>query len=236
MIESLYKTILCFHIVSGATALISGLVVMAAPKAGTVHRKTGGLYFWSMTLVFITTLMMLALKPTKENLWFLGAVGMVSYYQTFTGRFRVKKNFKTYTAGKWDWATLALALTTGIACLVAAGFYGWQTDYFRMALFGFFASIALVTAKEDFALLRGNLPNEQKNWLPYHIGRMMGSYAATVTAFVVNAVPGFLPNETPMFVFLSLWIIPGVLVGTLGSRWQKKQRILQPGRIWTNPN
>jgi len=218
-----YSIFLAIHVAGGFTALVTGLLVLIARKAGAFHKTTGMVYYWGMAIVFITTLILLGLQPGRENLWFLGAVGIVSFYQTFTGRLRVKKKLNAYKVGWIDRISLGLVVLTGFACLAAAFHYFSLEDWFRLSLFLFFATIAFTTAFEDIKIFQGKPKPEHANWVAYHAARMIGSYAATVTAFVVNVVPRHLPEETPMVIFLLLWIAPGVLIGFFGGRMQKRE-------------
>lgn len=55
-------------------------------------------------------------------------------------------------------------------------------------------------------------------WLSNHIQRMMGTYIASLTAFlVVNS--SIFPQFIPSFVF---WLLPGFIVGPLIGRFVKK--------------
>ena len=54
---------------------------------------------------------------------------------------------------------------------------------------------------------------------------MMGAYSAALTAFCVNIVPRYLPQNTPAFVFILTWTLPGVLIGIIASRMLKKYKV-----------
>ncbi|MFT4032356.1 MAG: hypothetical protein QM669_08040 [Siphonobacter sp.] len=63
------------------------------------------------------------------------------------------------------------------------------------------------------------------------IGRhVFASYAATLTAFIVNVVPRFMPTNTPAILFLISWILPGVLAGFAIARLNKyyRQKFTKP--------
>jgi hypothetical protein len=54
---------------------------------------------------------------------------------------------------------------------------------------------------------------------------MMGAYSAAITAFCVNIVPRFFPENTPFFVFIIMWTAPGVIIGFLSARIIKKYQV-----------
>lgn len=51
------------------------------------------------------------------------------------------------------------------------------------------------------------------HWFFAHAGKMMGAYTAVITAFCVNIVPRFMPENTPGFVYILTWIAPGIILG-----------------------
>lgn len=230
--NDLYAAILKLHILSGFGALKSGLLVMILPKGKTWHRNLGLIYYYAMALVLLTTLALLALRPDKMSLWFLGGVGIVSFYQTFTGRLRLKRDFSNYRPDFRDYLSFGLQAMAGLAFLTAATKLGWMGYTGYAILCGFFAQIGFWVCREDRYFLLGQQPPMAPSATAYHISRMMGSYAATLTAFLVNAVPRHLPEGTPDWVFLSLWILPGTLVAGLGVIWKRRGK---NGRGITHP-
>lgn len=223
MKTQLYSAVLYFHIACGFTALATGLAVIIMKKGTRFHIRTGLIYFWAMAGVLVTTLTLLSLAPEKEHLWFLGAVAIISFYQTYTGRRMVQQKINGIIARPADWLALGLISISGIWSLFRAVESGIEGNHFRMGLFLFFAIIGIRSGWKDSQLYQGKHSSGKMLWLEHHIGRMMGSYAATTTAFVVNVIPRHLPNDTHWFVFLALWILPGTIIGLLGGRFEKKK-------------
>jgi hypothetical protein len=61
------------------------------------------------------------------------------------------------------------------------------------------------------------VPKEKMHWWYAHMSGMFGACIATITAFLVTALPRIWPSplvESPL-----LWIAPGVILGTISSRW-----------------
>lgn len=218
MKNDLYNSILGVHVVGGFTALLSGVLILWLPKGTKTHKKWGLIYYYGMAVVFFTTLMLLALRPANQHLWFLSAVAISSFYQAYTGKRRLKFS-TTARPSILDNAFLFLLSISALACLGAGLWFLMEETYFLGFLFLFFSVISSQAAAEDFSIFF--LKKMQPKPVIQHISRMTGAYAATVTAFVVNAVPKYLPSETPMLVYIFLWTVPGTLIGILGSRMAK---------------
>ena len=59
-------------------------------------------------------------------------------------------------------------------------------------------------------------------WLYGHISKMLTSYAAALTAFLVNAVPRYV--DMPAWITLLLWVLPGVGMGVAAAQLVKSYR------------
>lgn len=222
MKNELYAYILAVHIAGGFSALLAGAILLSIQKGTPAHKKWGLIYYYGMAIVFFTTISMCTLRPENRNLWFLTAVAISSFYQAYTGRRRLRTR-PSSTASTTDLLFLMLISVSALACAAAGIWFLTAEATFIGALFLFFALISAQAAVEDIRLFFTRKACKQA--LSLHISRMTGAYAATVTAFVVNAVPKYLPAETPMLVFLLLWIVPGTLIGFLGSRFAQKFKI-----------
>lgn len=222
--EATYRFILTIHVLCGFTALVTGLVAMFAEKGKPLHNRNGVVYYWGMAGVFVTTLLMFTLKPTDTRLHFFLAVAVAAFYQTFTGRRTLARKKPGDGPARLDWIALGLVAAFGVLCIGYGVWLGLKGNWFMTALFGFFAILCLGSAWNDYALFSGKKPAEKGGWLVLHIVRMMGSYSATVTAFLVN-MSGRLPADTPQWVYLAVWILPGTLIGfLLTPRFVRKYR------------
>ena len=76
MNEQLFTGILWIHIISGSLALIAGPIAMFNQDGGKLHRKSGIIYFYSMMVIFVSSII---LSIVREN-WFLFMVGIFSCY------------------------------------------------------------------------------------------------------------------------------------------------------------
>ncbi|HYH15428.1 MAG TPA: hypothetical protein VD794_09410 [Flavisolibacter sp.] len=193
---------LIVHIVSGFLALITGFLSMLNRKGGKRHRLTGKLFFAGMTGVFITST---AISIAK-NIPFLLMVGFFSYYLACSGYrslYLKKLHLKQKPKGL-DWLISGSGVVFGLGLMVFS--LSWFTSR------GAWGTVPLTFG--IFCLLNGLMdirsffvpPKDKQHWLITHGSRMGGSFAATVTAFiVVNFSIG-------SFTWV-LWVLPGVLVG-----------------------
>lgn len=212
----LYQWALYVHVISGFIALTSGLVAMIAVKGHLVHKLAGKWFYGTMGFVFWTTVLFFLLDPLATKYHFFLGIAAISYYPVFTGQ-RVlawKKGVKVTTG---DWVRWALLLVAGLG-MVAYGLGDaigwWSVDGYGM-LFLVFGGVSLSNVFGDWQVFTGR---KAFRWLVSHGGKMVGGYAAAVTAFCVNIVPRFLPQDTPTWVYLAAWIVPGLLIGVLGGR------------------
>ena len=61
-------------------------------------------------------------------------------------------------------------------------------------------------------------PNEKMHWWYAHMDGMFVACIATITAFLVTALPRIWPmpiTNSPL-----LWMAPGVILGTILNRWR----------------
>lgn len=225
MEKQLYQYILWVHVLAGFIALFSGTMILFAKKGKGFHLVAGRFYYWGMAGVFVTTIGLLAIYPMQHRLWFFTIVAVVSFYQTFTGRRALdSKNGTEVKVRISDWLAFAIVSVGGLISIALSVWNAFQGQVFFAVLFAFFAILGISTAYQD--LLVFTRRRLKVHWFFHHIGRMMGSFAATTTAFIVNIGPRFMPENLPMGVYIAMWVFPGVLIGYLSARWIRKRKNL----------
>lgn len=198
-----YQLIKIIHVICGAIALLFGLLAILYRRKTPVHKKTGRVYFWSMGLIFVTAIFM---ALVKFNLFLLG-IAFFSYYSCLTAfrSLRLKRLHLGQKPERLDWG---IEICFVLAHLAFVGFALFQISQGNTAM----GTVSLV-----FGLLglNGNRstynrltkkPVYRNYWLLGHLGGMLGSYIATITAFVVNNEDWF--SLPPMV----LWLGPTVLI------------------------
>jgi uncharacterized membrane protein len=205
--DVIYQLALYTHIISGGVALVSGTVAMATKKGSKNHKLAGKFFYYSMWLVIILALYISIIK----GLSFLLHVAIFAFFQNYNG-FRAIKN-KTLKPHVFDWFILIVAginaafmLYSEQPVLIAFGCISVLLFFSQIKTY-----ISVLKGKELSKLL----------WLNQHIGMMIGSYIATITAFlVVNA--GVLFTSSSMTTHIILWLSPTIILVPLIIYWQNK--------------
>ena len=196
----MFGIVLAIHVLFGGVALLVAPGAMLTRKGGLWHRRWGKAYFWSMTGVALTAVV---LSLMRSGL-FLLLVAVFSFYLASAGYRVLYRKTPQQRANIWDWSVTALMLSGG-AALVSYGALLLRTSSFG-AVAVVFGMIGLLLAVLDArSFLRP--PADKRAWWYAHMIRMLAAYIATMTAFsVVNF--HFLPP-------LVRWLWP-TAVGTVG--------------------
>jgi hypothetical protein len=199
--EDFIKASLIVHVVAGTSSLITGLLAMLLKNNTPRHKKAGIIYFWCMTVVFITGFY---ISIYRVNL-FLLCISLFSYYAVISA-FRILKHKQFKAASFMDWAIEIIALIAFIGLISVAVLFFLRAEEGRMFAIVplVFGLIGLSGVRQKFKLYR-NGPKEKLFWLKFHIGNMIGSYIAAVTAFLVNQSE-YIPVNPVI-----LWLGPTVL-------------------------
>ena len=198
--DGIFKTALIIHILFGSVALFVAPAAMLTGKGGPWHRRWGKIFFWAITVVALTAVV---LSVIRSGLFFL-LVAVFSFYLALTGYRILYRKTPQQRAGKADW-TAACSMILGSLALMAHGIYGMLTSSFGIVaiVFGVIGLWLAATDVREFL----HHPADKMAWWYSHMTRMMAAYIATVTAFsVVNMK--FLPQVTR-------WLWPTV-IGTVG--------------------
>jgi uncharacterized membrane protein len=212
--ENIIQNVLYLHILIGSIALLSGAVSILSTKGKHLHRKSGSVYFWSMTLIFITGIMIAGYRFNR----FLFLLAFLSYYSVFAGvRFLKLKGLHKNQNPKWyDWAA---GIINGAANIIFMGiglYYLFEANNNLPGVvlsigFGIGGLLLSYTNLKPFI----KRPKKIYHWYTAHIGNMMGGYIATLTAFLSTMVTRFdLMNPFIAFALPSLIGIPMLLYWT----------------------
>ncbi len=199
--ETTYKIFLGIHILSGFTALVSGLLAIVSQKGKKLHKIAGLTFFISMIMVCISAILISLMKDNH----FLLHIGIFSFYLVFSG-YRSVKN-KSLNPSIMDWVLL---LTTFMNCLAMV-----LSGQLVLMVFGVLGgSLAAQDAKLFYDIIRQKeiLKNQ---WLLRHISTMLGGYIATFTAFLVVNVS---LESAPWLP----WLLPTIIGTPLIAYWTRK--------------
>lgn len=175
-----FSVVLRIHIFFGAIALFVAPAAMLTRKGGLWHRRWGKMFFWSITVVAVTAVVMSLIRSGL----FLLLVALFSFYLAFTGYRVLSRKTPQQRPSKADWTAASTILLGGLA-LVAYGVYLMMTSSFGMVaiVFGVIGLLFGMSDMRDFL----HHPADKMAWWYSHMTRMLAAYIATVTAFsVVN--------------------------------------------------
>lgn len=181
--ETFINISLIIHVTCGCIALLAGLGAILLRNNTKKHRPFGKVYFWAMTVIFITAIY---ISIYRGNV-FLFCIAFFTYYFCITS-FRSLKLKKLNQGQKPTWFDWLIEIFFGTVHLSFAvlGIYllfKQNTDYGVICtVFGVFG------LRSNFVNLKRLLGKiEYSNyWLLTHLGGMLGSYIGAITAFLVN--------------------------------------------------
>src|SRR5262249_24100625 len=202
------------HIAAGTVALVLAPLAMLTVKGGGAHRRWGKIYFWAMAVVAVTAVVLALWRPQI----FLALLAGFSFYMALRGYRALSRNrpLAGQGAAAVDW-TAALVTLVASAALVVLGLVrpgsGWQRLGIVPVVFG---ALGMILAGLDVAKFVRPPVNHHAWWFA-HMGGMLGSYIATVSAFsVVNFA--FLPTTVR-------WLWPTLIGTPLIAVWIAYYRI-----------
>lgn len=201
--DRIFHFTLLLHIANGTVALVIAPLAMITVKGGLWHRRWGKIYFWAMAGVALTATVMCFIRSGV----FLFLIAIFSFYMALTGYTALRRKNPEDRPRILDWCAAIAMLLTGIV-FVATGALDASLGgerWLRLV----FGSIGLLLSGMD--IRRFIKPSLSKRaWMFEHMGRFLGAYIATVTAFsVVNFqfLPGLWRWLWPTFVGVPLIII-----------------------------
>lgn len=222
MKELIYSLGIKIHVLAGTLSLLFGLAAMLIKKkGGKRHNQAGIVFYWSMAAVFVTTVLFMVLYPTQLKYHFFLTIGIVSFYPTYSGK-RILKMKKGISPEWFDWTAAYIILFSGLAMIVYAVYLQIYLPNSFTVLFFVFGVFSLVQAISDLKLFLGKKSATKLHWFFSHAGKMIGAYSAAVTAFCVNIVPRFLPENTSMSVLIFTWVAPSILFAFVTRYFFKK--------------
>lgn len=201
--DQFIRVLVIIHIIAGSGALIFGAIAFALRKNTPKHKPIGRIYFWCMTVVFITAMFVSVYK----ELLFLFLIGIFTYYSTIIAyrSLRLKNLHKGQKPLKIDWLIEIIAGLTFTGMIAFAAYILIVKGNLGGVIPLVFGAFGLLSVRTNVRLMTRQ-PKETLYWLKKHIGHMMGSYIGAVTAFLVNQTE-YIPINP-----IILWLGPAVIV------------------------
>jgi len=194
---------LLLHIATGTIALVIAPLAMATVKGGLWHRRWGKIFFWAMAGVALSATVMCFIRTGL----FLFLVAIFSFYFGLTGYTVLQRKRPEDPPGLLDWCAAIGMLLAGIVFVTTGAVdANLGAERWLRLVFG---SFGLLLGGMD--IRRFFKPHTGKRaWMFEHMGRFLGAYIATVTAFsVVNFqfLPSFLRWFWPTAIGVPLIIV-----------------------------
>ncbi len=208
---SLFKMLLFVHVIGGSISLLLGGYIMVTRKGGRRHKKAGNIYFISMLISALVALLLSWIHPN----YFLFIVGVFTAFMLLSGRRYIQKKDGTRVNGT-DW------LLTAVMFVFAMTFIGLGIcNLYYQKVFGTvflsFGVISLLLVYQDYKSFTGR-SKIVNFWLTTHLQRMIGSYAASLTAFLVV-------NNTLLPASVA-WLLPTAIMVPLIFIWTRKNKVV----------
>ena len=214
-----------FHALAGAFALAVFLIPLLSKKGSRLHVRTGWAYTVAMVIVgvssFILTPWRVFFDPERNanSITFSIFLGFIAIFTLTSLSYGL-----TTLKAKARKAPSRLLLHVGppmatLAAGIATQIIGWK--YGNVLLLAF-PLLAHATAIKQLKYWNSP-PQEKMHWWYAHMDGMFIACIATITAFLVTAVPRIWPG--PFARSPILWIAPGVILGTILNRWTARYRL-----------
>jgi uncharacterized membrane protein len=211
----IFDIFLAVHITGGSTGLIAGTINMIRKKGDHIHRMAGRFFFYGMLTAAAAALVMSAIHTN----YFLFITGVFTIYMVTTGR-RYLSLRGDQKPKPIDWASAAFMLFFAVL-FIGSGIYklaNGQTFGFVFLVFG---AIGMSMVRADIKNYTGK--TDLKNtWLVLHLQRMIGTYIAAITAFLVVNLPH---SIMPSYLSFIPWLLPTFIITPLIFKWTKKYQV-----------
>jgi len=199
---SLFTILLWAHIIGGSISLITGSIVMIQKKGDKNHKTIGNIYYCSMMVAVAAAIPMCYIHPNI----FLFIISIFSGYMTISGRryLLIKSNEDVKIQ---DWVLTELMAIFGLL------FIGIGVNNLRLGNSFGVVLIVLGIISASFVLRDYKNYTAKNNHYNFniisHIQRMIGSYIASMSAFIVvnnTILPSVLAWLTPTIIFVPMII------------------------------
>ena len=206
----MFNFLLTLHIIGGSISLIIGLVPIIAKKGGSLHKTTGRIFGLAMLLATFSGVALAVIHPNK--LLFL--VGLFSSYLVFAGLLPIRMlQGNQLSSIKKAMILPAVGMLLASAMILFA-IYNLALKNLEGVILMVFGSGLLFTSIADYKWITRLTQVSRSQLLSIHVGRIVGAYIASCTAFLVV-------NE-PLPMPLLNWFIANLVFVPVIVFWQRK--------------
>lgn len=193
------QAFLAIHVSAGSGAFVLAPLALITAKGGKAHRTWGRIYFWCMTIVAFTALVIAAYRPVL----FLALVAIFSFYAAFSA-YRVLDQKAAWKGApvvrRLDWAAALFCFAASLALAVLGAVRPELVQNLRIPAIVFGVVGMRISGRSMWRFTHP--PAEKMFWWYAHLQGMIGSYIAAWTAFSLVTIGPLLHGAW------WLWIVP----------------------------
>lgn len=206
----MFNFLLTLHIIGGSISLIIGLVPIIAKKGGSLHKITGRIFGMAMLLATFSGVALAVIHPNK--LLFL--VGLFSSYLVFAGLLPIRMLQGNQLSSIKKAIILPAVGILLASAMILFAIYNLALKNLEGVILLVFGSGLLFTSVADYKWINRLTQVSRSQLLSIHVGRIVGAYIASCTAFLVV-------NE-PLPIPLLNWFIANLVFVPVIVFWQRK--------------
>ncbi len=217
-IENPIRWLFLFHAIAGSIALVVFLIPLFSKKGSKVHVKVGWIYVFAMSFVGVSAFIITPWRgffdpnrtsSTEGFAVFLFFISVLTLSSIWMGLEALKLKSRLNPDRAFTHIAPPMIL---VICAVITQVIGYLLENNLLMIF---PVLGYVTAAGQLQYWLTK-PKEKRHWWYAHMQGMGIACIATVTAFLVTALPRFV--KTPIFNSPLLWVAPGIIGGTLLNR------------------
>ena len=210
--EHTIKIFILIHAFFGGVGLLSGLGSILVKKGSKPHKIMGKLFSLGMLTSSLISIP-IACMPNRKNI-FLLLIGLFTIYLVISGN-----QILTFKSNKKNAAKPIDKIISGSMFMLSTlmvlwGALGLIKGHSGFFLFVFFGGFGLSLTIRDFIFYK-HFKTQRMGWLSIHIGKMVGAFIASITAFVVAGLG---------IGSLIAWTLPSVLGTIYIVYWRQKMK------------
>ena len=206
----MHTYLLYLHILGGTISLILGIVPIISKKGGNLHKFTGRIFGIAMLVATLSGVVLSVIRP--QQMLFL--VGLFSSYLVIAGvlplRLMGPQQLNTI---KKALILPTLGLMLAVAMLLYAGYHLIPGNAEGIVI-GVFGLGLLTSAMADYKWISRLTETTRTQLISIHVGRIVGAYIASCTAFLVV--------NQPIPVPIANWFIANLVFVPVIVYWQRK--------------
>lgn len=92
--NTVFLALLSIHILGGLTCVVTGIVAMLSQKRAGRHPTFGTIYYWSLSLVFVTASALSAMRWSEDG--YLFVLGALSFIAATLGRMAHQRRWRNW--------------------------------------------------------------------------------------------------------------------------------------------